>query len=291
MNVTALIGTKLDQKQSFLEDGTRVPVSLISIGENIITQVKTVEKDGYTSIQIGQGSTTKAKNPINGMAKKAGLEKTPRFLREIRVDDNGDAVVGSNLKVEEVFAIGDIVNVAGTSKGKGYAGVMKRHGFHGGPKTHGQSDRHRAPGSIGQSATPGRVYKGKRMAGRMGNERVTVRNLLVLDIVDGVLYVKGLIPGPKGTLIEIKKVGEDKKYIPLFKKADETVAPEASEVTEEPTVEAATPEAVNEASVTEEITPETTQEDIKEAQTDDTKTDEVKEEKQPEEPKEKEEDK
>jgi large subunit ribosomal protein L3 len=177
MNVPALFGTKVDQKQSFLEDGTRVPVSLISIRENVITQIKTVEKDGYMSLQLGQGSTTKAKNPINGMAKKAGLTQTPRFLREIRVEDTADAVVGSSVKVEEVFEVGDIVNVAGTSKGKGYAGVVKRHGFHGGPKTHGQSDRHRAPGSIGQSATPGRVYKGKRMAGRMGNERVTVRTL------------------------------------------------------------------------------------------------------------------
>lgn len=239
MNVTTLLGTKLDQKQTFLEDGTRVPVSLISVGENVITQIKNTEKDGYTSLQIGLGSTTKAKNPINGMAKKAGLTHTPRFLREVRVDDASEASVGSLLKVEEVFAAGDIVNVAGTSKGKGYAGVVKRYGFGGGPKTHGQSDRHRAPGSIGQSATPGRVYKGKRMAGRMGNERVTVRNLLILDIVDGVLFVKGLIPGPKGTLIEVKKVGEDKKYTPLFKKVEEEVVAEDT-VQEEPVVEAAT---------------------------------------------------
>jgi large subunit ribosomal protein L3 len=217
MNIPTLFGTKIDQKQTFLEDGTRVPVSLISVRENVITQIKTVEKDGYLSLQLGQGSTTKANNPKNGIAKKAGLSQTPRFLREIRIADNTDAVLGATVKVEEVFEAGDIVNVAGTSKGKGYAGVVKRHGFHGGPKTHGQSDRHRAPGSIGQSATPGRVYKGKRMAGRMGNERVTVRNLMVLDIVDGVLYIKGLVPGPRGTLIEIKKVGHDKKYTPVFK--------------------------------------------------------------------------
>jgi large subunit ribosomal protein L3 len=229
MNVVTLFGKKIDQKQTFLEDGTRVPVSIIAIHENVITQLKTVEKDGYSSMQLGYGSTTKAKNPINGMAKKAGLDKTPRFLREIRVEDTSDATVGSAIKVEEVFEAGDIVNVAGTSKGKGYAGVVKRHGFHGGPKTHGQSDRHRAPGSIGQSATPGRVYKGKRMAGRMGNERVTVRNLMVLDIIDGIIYIKGLVPGPKGTLMEIKKVGHNKKYTPLFKIVDEAPVEDSAE--------------------------------------------------------------
>lgn len=221
MNISTLFGTKVDQKQTFLEDGTRVPVSLISIHDNVITQVKTVEKDGYISIQLGAGFTTKAKSPVKGLAKKAGLEKTPRFLREVHVDDVAEMSAGTAVKPEEVFEVGDIVNVAGTSKGKGYAGVVKRYRFAGGPKTHGQSDRHRAPGSIGQSATPGRVYKGKRMAGRMGNERVTVRNLVVLDIVDGVLVVKGLIPGPKGTLIEVKKVGHDKKFVPLFKIVDE----------------------------------------------------------------------
>lgn len=260
MNVTTLLGTKLDQKQTFLEDGTRVPVSLISVGENVITQIKNVEKDGYTSVQVGFGSTTKAKNPINEMAKKAGLTHTPRFLREVRVDDNSDVTVGTTLKVEEVFAAGDIVNVAGTSKGKGYAGVVKRHGFGGGPKTHGQSDRHRAPGSIGQSATPGRVYKGKRMAGRMGNERVTVRNLLILDIVDGVLFVKGLVPGPKGTLIEVKKVGENKKYTPLFKKVveEEVVAsPTEDGVQEEPVVEAATEDVKTDSVIEETVVDET----------------------------------
>lgn len=236
MNVVTLFGKKIDQKQTFLEDGTRVPVSVIAVHENVITQLKSVEKDGYSSMQLGFESTNKAKNPIKGMAKKAGLEKTPRFLREIRVEDTADATVGSVIKAEEVFEAGDIVNVAGTSKGKGYAGVVKRHGFHGGPKTHGQSDRHRAPGSIGQSATPGRVYKGKRMAGRMGNERITVRNLMILDIVDGVVYIKGLVPGPKGTLIEIKKVGHDKKFTPLFKIVEETPAEEVVE-TQAPAVE------------------------------------------------------
>lgn len=248
MNVTALIGTKLDQKQSFLEDGTRVPVSLISVNENIITQIKNVEKDGYNSIQVGQGSTTKAKNPVKGMAKKAGLKNTPRFLREVRVEENSEATIGTAIKVEDVFQVGDIVNVAGTSKGKGYAGVVKRHGFGGGPKTHGQSDRHRAPGSIGQSATPGRVLKGKRMAGRMGHERVTVRNLVVLDIVDGVLYIKGLVPGSKGTLIEVKKVGEDKKFTPLFKVVEESSTEQNPEevVAVEEAKEEVTPEAKEE---------------------------------------------
>ncbi len=265
MNVTTLIGTKLDQKQTFLEDGTRVPVSLISIRENVITQIKNVETDGYMSLQLGYGSTKKAKNSVNGMAKKAGLKETPRFLRETRVEDVSDATVGNSLKVEEVFEAGDIVNVAGTSKGKGYAGVVKRHGFHGGPKTHGQSDRHRAPGSIGQSATPGRVYKGKRMAGRMGNERVTVRNLMVLDIVDGVLYVKGLVPGPKGTLIEVKKVGHDNKFTPLFKIVEEVEATDAKTTEDTPAVEetVVVDEVVEETPKTETVEESAPEEDAK----------------------------
>lgn len=262
MNVTALIGTKLDQKQAFLEDGTRIPVSLIDVSSNHITQIKTTEKEGYIALQMGFGTHKKAAKATQGVAKKAGLNDAPRFLREIRVADTEGAELGAHLAVDEVFAAGDIVNVAGTSKGKGYAGVVKRHGFKGGPRTHGQSDRERAPGSIGQSATPGRVYKGKRMAGHMGHERVTVRNLVVMDVVDGVLVVKGLIPGPKGTLIEVKKVGEMKKFMPLFKKIEDQ--PEAAE---EAHVEAATEEAGTVEPTTEEVTVETVVEDVKEEKT------------------------
>jgi large subunit ribosomal protein L3 len=252
MNITGLIGSKIDQKQVFLEDGTRIPVSLISLNNPVITQVKHMEKDGYTAIQIGSGSTTKAKKSAQGIAKKAGLDKTPRFFREIRVDDVEGATAGSAIVAEDVFAIGDIVNVTGTSKGKGYAGVVKRHGFKGGPKTHGQSDRHRAPGSIGQSTTPGRVYKGKRIAGRMGDEQVTIRNLVIMDIQENIIVIKGLIPGVRGGLVEIAKIGAVKKFVPLFKVADEIV--------EVPAEEVATPEEVVEAPVveTESAAPEAT---------------------------------
>lgn len=255
MKVTGLIGTKIDQKQVFLENGTRIPVSLISIGENVVTQVKTQEVDGYSSLQVGLGSRKRAKKSIEGIAKKAGLKETPRFLREVKTTEVDGAEKGSVIKIEDVFQVGDIVNVAGTSKGKGYAGVMKRHGFGGGPRTHGQSDRMRAPGSIGASATPGRVLKGKRMAGRMGDERVTVKNLVVMDIQDGVLVVKGLIPGPRGELVEVNKVGESKKFTPIYKKVEELPAEEVKEtapveetVVVEQSEEVVTPEAQAEES-------------------------------------------
>lgn len=125
------------------------------------------------------------------------------------------------LKASEVLKPGDIVDVIGVSKGKGFAGVVKRHHFKGGPRTHGQSDRERAPGSIGQTTTPGRVYKGKRMAGRMGHERVTIKNLRVVDVSDNFLLIKGLVPGPKNSLVMVKKVGEDKKFVPLYKEESE----------------------------------------------------------------------
>ena len=206
MNISSLIGTKLDQTQGFLEDGTRVPLSLISLAGNNVTQIKNAEKEGYNSVQIGLGIRKKPKKAIAGIAKKAGLDKTPRFFREVRLED------------AEVFKPGDVVDIVGTSKGKGYAGVVKRYHFKGGPRTHGQSDRERAPGSIGQTTTPGRVYKGKRMAGRMGDERVTIKNLQVLDLEGNTLFVKGLVPGIKGGLVMITRVGKNKKFTPLYKK-------------------------------------------------------------------------
>jgi large subunit ribosomal protein L3 len=140
---------------------TRIDVSGI-----VVSQIKTAEKDGYDAVQLGYGMTKKADKPTAGHSKKAGLNSTPRFFKETRADKIEGIELGSAVNVEEVLSAGDIVDVTGVTKGKGYAGVVKRHHFKGGPKTHGQSDRHRAPGSIGQSTTPGRVYKGKRMAGR-----------------------------------------------------------------------------------------------------------------------------
>lgn len=226
--ITTAVGKKIEQTQGFLENGTRIPLSRIFVGENVVSQLRTVEKEGYNSVQIGFGEKRRPSKPLAGHAKKAGLKITPRFFKEVRSDKLDGIELGSSIKVEEVFEKGDIVDVIGTSKGKGFAGVVKRYHFKGGPKTHGQSDRHRAPGSIGQSTTPGRVYKGKRMAGRMGNETVTIKNLLVMDVVDGELLVKGLVPGPKGTVVTITKRGAQKKFVPLFSdKVEEPVIDEA----------------------------------------------------------------
>lgn len=159
----------------------------------------------------------KADKPTTGHAKKAGLDKTPRFFKETKADKVEEHELGSIVNPEEVLSAGDIIDVSGVSKGKGYAGVVKRHHFKGGPKTHGQSDRHRAPGSIGQSTTPGRVYKGKRMAGRMGAENVTVKNLEVIEYNDGVLLIKGLIPGPISSIVTITRRGQNKKHVGLYK--------------------------------------------------------------------------
>lgn len=226
--MNALIGKKQYQIQGFLQDGTRVPFTVISAVGNTVTQIKTSDKDGYNSIQLGfdmiatSGRKKKPNKATLGHSKKAGLQQTPRFFREIRVDELPALDLGSEINPSSVFKPGDIVDVTGISKGKGFAGVVKRHGFAGGPRTHGQSDRERAPGSIGQSTTPGHVYKGKRMAGRMGQEKVTVKNLQVLEITnDGKLLIKGLVPGGKNTLLVVKKVGESKKFVPLYTESTE----------------------------------------------------------------------
>lgn len=240
MNLTTILGKKLDQTQGFLEDGTRVPLTRVSVKDNFISQIKTSEKDGYMSLQVAFGNKNKISKPMTGHLKKAGLKNKPRFLREIRVDDASSFEAGSPISAEEILAAGDKIDVVGVSKGKGFAGAVKRWHFKGGPKTHGQSDRHRAPGSIGQSTTPGRVYKGKRMAGNMGNDRVTVKNLQIMDIKDGEILIKGLIPGPKNSLVMITKIGENKKFKPLFSEEVEVVeeAP-VEEAAEEEKVEAA----------------------------------------------------
>lgn len=218
-----LIGKKTSQSQGFLQDGTRVPLSAVSVLDNLVSQVKTAGKDGYNSVQIGFEIKKKPNKALEGHGKKAGLDKTPRFLKEIRVDDVTGLELGAKIDINEVFKVGDIVDVSGVSKGKGFAGGVKRWNFKGGPRTHGQSDRERAPGSIGQTTTPGRVYKGKKMAGKMGDTTATVRNLEVIEITaDGVILIKGLIPGPKGAIVVIKKVGENKKFVPLYKETKES---------------------------------------------------------------------
>lgn len=237
--INGIVGKKLNQTQGFLENGKRVPLSLISVAGNRVVQIKSMDTDKYSSVQLGFGDKKKVNKSVVGHIKKAGIEKSPRFFREIRIEDTAGLALGQNINVTEVLEPGDVIDVTGTSKGKGYAGVVKRHHFRGGPRTHGQSDRERAPGSSGQTTTPGRVYKGKRMSGRMGSETVTIKNLIVVDIKDDVLYVKGLVPGIKGALLMISKAKENKlskalkkKYIPLFKAQVEELA-EVSENTEE----------------------------------------------------------
>lgn len=219
----AIIGRKQTQTQKFLIDGTRVPVTLIEVKANPVVMIKTALKDGYISVQLGYGMRKHANKPELGHAKKgANLDYAPSFLSEIRLPKDVDIESlpkqGDKVSAPAIFEPGDIVDVMGTSKGKGFAGGVKRHHFKGGPRTHGQSDRERAPGSIGQTTTPGRVYKGKRMAGKMGFEQVTIRNLTVVDVTPDGLLIKGLVPGIPGSYIVIKKVGKNKKFSPLLKK-------------------------------------------------------------------------
>lgn len=224
--MNGLIGKKQDQTQGFLQDGARVPLTVISAMENWVTQIKTQDKEGYSSIKLGFDIKKKPSKRELGQGKKAGLQQTPRFFREIKGDIEG-VQLGSRVSPSDVFKPGDLVDVMGMSKGKGFAGVVKRHHFKGGPRTHGQSDRERAPGSIGQTTTPGHVYRGKRMAGHMGHENVTVKNLEVIEITnDGAILIKGLVPGAKNSIVVVKKVGENKKFIPLYK---EPSSAEASE--------------------------------------------------------------
>ena len=202
-----LLGKKIGMSQVFDENGAIVPVTIIEAGPCFVTQKKTEEKDGYNAIQLGFGEARKngVNKPMAGHLKKSGVSAI-KYLREFQVSDPGEYEEGQQIDVS-IFKVGDKVDVTGTSKGKGFAGAVKRHGFGGGPKTHGQSDRWRATGSVGAGSTPGRVFKGKRMPGRMGNKRVTVQNLKValVDPDKNLLGIKGAIPGGKNGLIIISE--------------------------------------------------------------------------------------
>src|SRR5215470_8903830 len=204
--ITGILGTKLGMTQVFDENNRVVPVTVVQAGPNVVTQVRTAEKDGYVALQLAYGAIDprKVNKPETGHFTKAGV--TPRrHLVELRTSDAGEYEVGQEITAE-VFAAGAKVDVVGTSKGKGTAGVMKRHGFGGLSSSHGTQRKHRSPGSIGGCATPARVFKGLRMAGRMGNERVTTQNLTVhrVDPEAGLLLIKGAVPGPKGGLVLVK---------------------------------------------------------------------------------------
>ena len=196
-----LLGTKLGMTQLLAEDGRAVPVTLIQAGPVTVTQVKTVETDGYNAVQIAYGEGKNLSKAVAGHVKSAKV--TPKFLREVRVDEPVEAKVGDSFDVS-VFAIGDTVDATGISKGKGFAGTVKRHNFNTSKKTHGGNGNVRKPGSIG-SMYPQKVFKGKKMPGRMGHDRVTVKNLEVayVDTVNNLIGLKGAVPGPRKGLVVI----------------------------------------------------------------------------------------
>ena len=204
--IKGILGTKLGMTQVFDEDNRVVPVTVVEAGPCVVTQIRTEEKDGYSAIQIAYGDIDprKVNKPQSGHFAKAGV--TPRrYVTEIRMDDVSDYEVGQDVTVE-LFGDVKFVDVTGTTRGHGFAGAMKRHGFAGQGAAHGTQAVHRRPGSIGACATPGRVFKGMRMSGRMGGDRVTALNLKVqkVDTESGLLLIKGAIPGPKGCLVMVK---------------------------------------------------------------------------------------
>ena len=204
--VKALLGRKLGMTQAWDNDGKVVPLTVVQVGTNVVTQVRTEETDGYSAAQIGFGEidARRITKPLAGHFEKAGVAPR-RHLVEVRTSDADSYEVGQELTAD-VFEAGDKVDVSGNTKGKGFAGVMKRHGFAGGKASHGAHKVHRKPGSIGGAATPGRVFKGQRMAGRMGNVRRTIQNQTVfaVDQEKGLLLIRGAIPGPKNSVVLVR---------------------------------------------------------------------------------------
>lgn len=233
--IDTLFGIKKNMTSGYDARGRRVGATIVEVVPNVVTQVKDKDVDGYKAVQLGIGDKKKANKPRQGQLKKAGVEKTVRFLREVRTDKTEGMELGKEIAVNNVFAKGDSVKVSGISKGKGFQGGVRRHGFAGGPKTHGQSDRHRAPGSIGAGTTPGRVLKGKRMAGHMGVDRVSVKGLeiLTVDRENNLLFIKGAVPGPTGGLVEIKKLGRIKGYTPPPEEKEDEEEEESSDKKQE----------------------------------------------------------
>ena len=201
-----IVGIKIGMTRLFQENGEAVTVTAIETGPCFVTQIKSKDKDGYSAIQLGFGEAKRLNEPQKGHLQDIGKV---RYLHEFRTEDTNSIKRGDRVDISFLKS-GDLVNVRGVSKGKGFAGVVKRHHFAGGPKTHGQSDRHRAPGSIGAGTFPGRVFKGLRMAGHMGNQKTTVRNLEVIwnEPSKNLLLIKGAVPGAKKGLLIIEKVRE-----------------------------------------------------------------------------------
>ena len=197
------LGKKIGMTQLFAENGSVVPVTLIEAGPCVVTQVKTKDSDGYEAVQLGFGDVKRPNKPMQGHFRPS---RASRYLREVKADDPSEFSVGQTVSLD-IFTEGEKVDVIGRSKGRGFAGTMKRHGFGGGPRTHGQSDRARAPGSIGGGTTPGKVFKGLKMAGHMGNRRITVKGLEIVkvDTDRNILAVKGGIPGAPNSLVQIRR--------------------------------------------------------------------------------------
>lgn len=210
LNVKGLMGTKLGMTQVWDENNNLVPVTVISASSNVVTQIRNEEVDGYSAVQIGYGEIDprKVNKPAKGHFEKAGVAPR-RHLVELRTADAGEYELGQELSTE-VFEAGIKVDVTANTKGKGFAGVMKRHGFGGVGASHGQHRNHRKPGSIGGAATPGRVFKGMRMAGRMGNVRHTTQNLTIhsTDSENNLLLIKGAVPGPKGAVVLVRSAAK-----------------------------------------------------------------------------------
>ncbi len=204
--VKALLGRKLGMTQVWDANGRLVPLTVVQVDTNVVTQVRTEESDGYTAIQLGFGAIDprKVTKPLAGHFEKAGVQPR-RHLTEVRTSASDDYTLGQELAAD-VFEAGQAVDVSGNTKGKGFAGVMKRHGFHGDSASHGAHRNHRKPGSIGACATPGRIFKGHHMAGRMGNARRTIQNLTIqaVDTEKGLLLISGAIPGPKNGIVLVR---------------------------------------------------------------------------------------
>jgi large subunit ribosomal protein L3 len=200
------LGRKIGMTQIFGENGGTVPVTVIQAGPCTVTQIKTAANDGYAAVQLGFGDPKRLNKPRSGHLKSSA---NGRHLREVKADSDDQLAVGQQITVD-IFQPGELVDVIGSSRGRGFAGTMKRHGFAGGPRTHGQSDRARAPGSIGGGTTPGKVFKGLKMAGHMGNRKITVKNLEVIqvDTERNLLMVKGGVPGSPNGLLTIRRTGK-----------------------------------------------------------------------------------
>lgn len=206
MSLTTIVGEKVGMTQIFDEEARALPVTVIKAGPCRIVQIRTPETDGYSAVQLGYGQARGANRPISGHYAKAGVEPARRLV-EVRVDDVSEFAVGQEIKVEDIFQPGGKADVTGVSKGKGFQGVMKRHNFRGQKASHGAHKIHRAPGAIGACATPARVFKGTKLPGRMGAERVTVLNLAVVgvDAEQGLLLLQGAVPGPKGAMVFVRE--------------------------------------------------------------------------------------